>query len=71
MSVSPLPATPSSARPRPIRAVSAWLGGRSRLGLVVMALIVGVGAGLGAAGFRELIFFITWLVTGHQQFGQQ
>ncbi len=52
-------------------AVSAWLGGRSRLGLVVIALIVGAGAGLGAAGFRELIFFFTWLVTGHQQFGQQ
>ena len=54
-----------------IRAVSAWLGGRSRLGLVVMALIVGAGAGVGAAGFRELVFFFTWLVTGHQQFGQQ
>jgi chloride channel protein, CIC family len=51
--------------------IRAWLGGRSRLGLVVMALIVGAGAGIGAAGFRELIFFFTWLVTGHQQFGQQ
>ena len=29
------------------RALSTWLGG-SRLGLVVMALLVGVGAGLGA-----------------------
>jgi CIC family chloride channel protein len=36
-----------------------------------MALIVGAGAGLGAAGFRLLIFAFTWLVTGHQQFGQQ
>jgi CIC family chloride channel protein len=36
-----------------------------------MALVVGAGAGLGAAGFRELIFFFTWLVTGHTQFGQQ
>ncbi len=71
MSVSPLPAPPAAARPGPIRAVSAWLGGRSRLGLVVMALIVGAGAGIGAAAFRELIFFFTWLVTGHQQFGQQ
>jgi CIC family chloride channel protein len=41
------------------------------MGLVVMALVVGAGAGLGAAGFRELIFFVTWLVTGHTQFGQQ
>jgi CIC family chloride channel protein len=36
-----------------------------------MALVVGAGAGLGAAGFRELIFFFTWLVTGHTQFGEQ
>jgi CIC family chloride channel protein len=36
-----------------------------------MALLVGAGAGLGAAAFRWLIFSITWLVTGHQQFGQQ
>src|SRR6201996_6944458 len=54
-----------------IRAVSAWLGGRSRLGLVVMALIVGAGAGVGAAGFRELVYAATWIVTGHEQFGQQ
>jgi chloride channel protein, CIC family len=43
----------------------------SRLGLVVMALVVGVGGGFGAVGFRELIFFFTWLATGHTQFGQQ
>jgi chloride channel protein, CIC family len=53
-----------------IRTASAWLG-NARLGLAVMAMAVGVGAGFGAAGFRELIFGITWLVTGHQQFGQQ
>lgn len=47
-----------------------WLRG-SRLGLVVMALVVGVGAGLGAVGFRWLIFAVTWLATGHEQFGQQ
>jgi CIC family chloride channel protein len=41
------------------------------MGLVVMALVVGAGAGLGAAGFRELIYFFTWLVTDHTQFGQQ
>jgi len=53
-----------------VQSVSAWLGG-NRLGLVVMALVVGAGAGLGAALFREMIFGATWLVTGHNQFGQQ
>ena len=48
----------------------AWLRS-SRLGLAVMALVVGVGAGFGAVGFRWLIGAATWLVTGHQQFGQQ
>jgi chloride channel protein, CIC family len=43
----------------------------SRLGLVAMALFVGAGAGLAAAGFRWLIFAFTWLATGRQQFGQQ
>ena len=52
------------------RAASTWLRG-SRLGLVVMALVVGVGAGFGAVAFRWLIFAITWLATGYQQFGQQ
>ncbi|HEX3831408.1 MAG TPA: chloride channel protein, partial [Solirubrobacteraceae bacterium] len=36
-----------------------------------MALIVGAGAGVGAAGFRALIFAFTWLTTGYKQFGQQ
>ena len=52
------------------RAVTAWLGG-SRLGLVVMALLVGGGAGLAAVGFRELVYAVTWIATGHEQFGQQ
>ena len=56
---------------RPVfRAMASWLGS-NRMGLVVMALVVGAGAGLGAAGFRELIYFVTWLATGHDQFGQQ
>lgn len=55
---------------QPIREVSNWLAA-SKLGLVVMALVVGVGAGLGAAAFRELIYFFTWVFTGHQTFGQQ
>ena len=50
--------------------VSTWLRG-SRLGLVVMALVVGVGAGFGAVAFRWLIFAFTWLATGREQFGQQ
>jgi chloride channel protein, CIC family len=63
-------AHPSPSRPPVVRAASAWLGG-NRLGLVVMALVVGAGAGLGAALFREMVFGATWLVTGHDQFGQQ
>ena len=35
-----------------------------------MALGIGLGAGLGAVAFRWLIFGVTWLVTGHDQFGQ-
>lgn len=50
--------------------VSGWLAA-SRLGLVVMALVVGVGAGLAAAAFRELIYLFTWLFTGHLTFGEQ
>jgi hypothetical protein len=48
---------------------SGWL--RARLGLGVMALLVGAGAGLGAVGSRWLVFGFTWLATGHEQFGQQ
>ena len=36
-----------------------------------MAIVVGLGAGLGAVGFRWLIFAFTWLFTGHERFGQQ
>jgi CIC family chloride channel protein len=53
-----------------LRAISGWLR-ISLLGLVAMALVVGVGAGFGAVGFRWLIFAFTWLATGHEQFGQQ
>ncbi len=60
----------SAPRVTPVRMAQRWLAG-SRLGLVVMALVVGAGAGLGAVVFRELIFGFTWLVTGYQQFGQQ
>jgi chloride channel protein, CIC family len=64
------PEAGSQAR-RPLGgAAASWLGS-NRMGLVAMALVVGAGAGLGAAGFRELIFLVTWLATGHAQFGQQ
>ena len=47
-----------------------WLRG-SRGGLLTGALVVGAGSGLGAIAFRDLIYFFTWLATGHAQFGQQ
>ncbi len=49
---------------------SEWLGG-SALGVMTMALLVGVCSGFGAVVFRWLIFGLTWLVTGHERFGQQ
>ncbi len=48
---------------------AAWLR-ESRAGLFVIALVVGAGSGLGAVVFRYLIYFFTWLATGHAQFGQ-
>jgi CIC family chloride channel protein len=41
-----------------------------RSGLFLLALLVGVGSGLGAVVFRYLIYFFTWLATGHTEFGQ-
>jgi Chloride channel protein EriC len=38
--------------------------------LFAIALVVGVGSGLGAVVFRYLISGITWLATGHAEFGQ-
>jgi CIC family chloride channel protein len=35
------------------------------------ALVIGGGTGLAAVGFRYLIYGVTWLATGHNQFGQQ
>ncbi|HEY2241750.1 MAG TPA: chloride channel protein [Streptosporangiaceae bacterium] len=48
---------------------AAWLR-TSRLGLFAIAVVIGVGSGLGAVAFRYLITFCTWLPTGHAQFGQ-
>jgi chloride channel protein, CIC family len=41
-----------------------------RGGMFLLALLVGAGAGLGAVAFRYLVYFCTWLATGHSQFGQ-
>jgi CIC family chloride channel protein len=38
--------------------------------MFLLALVVGAGAGLGAVAFRYLIYFFTWLATGHSEFGQ-
>ena len=63
-------ATPDPILRSPPGSASTWLGD-ARLGLALMALIVGAGAGLAAAGFRWLIYAFTWLATGYTQFGQQ
>ena len=60
--------TPAGTLPWAARAGS-WLRG-SRAGLFVIAVVVGAGSGLGAVAFRYLIYFFTWLATGHVQFGQ-
>ena len=57
----------NSAVGRPGGRVAARLRG----GLLAVALVVGAGSGLGAVAFRDLIYFFTWLATGHAQFGQQ
>ena len=68
--------TSGSAAGRPAGAVrwagraSGWLRA-SRGGLFTIALVVGAGSGLAAMAFRYLIYFFTWLATGHVQFGQQ
>lgn len=61
-------------RPRPVSdaigRAAGWLRA-ARLGLFCVAIVVGVGAGLGAVAFRYLIYGFTWLATGHDEFGQQ
>jgi len=47
-----------------------WVRG-TRGGLLLVAALVGAGAGLGAVVFRYLVFGFTWLATGHVEFGQQ
>jgi chloride channel protein, CIC family len=61
---------------RPRRAALAW-GWRERLqrsavggqrGLMVLALLVGTGAGLGAVAFRYMILGFTYLFSGHENY---
>jgi chloride channel protein, CIC family len=61
-------AATGAGAPRVARAAG-WLRG-SRGGLFVIAVVVGVGSGLGAVAFRYLISFITGVATGQAQFGQ-
>src|ERR1700733_1718037 len=58
----------AAGRPALARA-GAWLRA-GRGGMFLLALLVGAGAGLGAVVFRYLVYFFTWLATGHSQFGQ-
>lgn len=37
--------------------------------MVVLAIVVGLGGGLGAVAFRYLVYSATWVVTGNQQYG--
>ena len=60
----------SSAAPSYAARAGGWVRG-SRGGLFSIAAVVGAAAGLGAVAFRYLIYFFTWLATGHVQFGQQ
>jgi chloride channel protein, CIC family len=68
----------ATAAPQPTRTVESaravpraqgWLA-TTTLGLALMALLVGVVAGLAAAGFRDLIYLFTWLFTGRSAYGQ-
>ena len=61
---------PASGRTSRVAAKTADVLRESRAGLFIIALLVGVGSGLGAVVFRYLIFFFTWLATGQSQFGQ-
>lgn len=59
--------------PRPPSNAAGHLAGwlrANRLGLFCVAIVVGLGAGLGAVAFRYLVFGFTWLATGHDEFGQ-
>ena len=63
--------SPAAARGAGVASRAAgWLRA-GRGGMFLLALVVGAGSGLGAVVFRYLIYFFTWLATGHDEFGQQ
>ncbi len=67
MRAAPAPAR-AQAQPWTARAAG-WLRA-TRFGLFLIAVLVGVGSGLGAVVFRYLIYLFTWFFTGHTEFGQ-
>ncbi len=67
--VRPVAAAAAQTRTGRLRRVTDWCAA-TKLGLVVLALLVGAIGGLGAAGFRDLIYLVTWLVTGRTAYGQ-
>src|SRR6201986_1870674 len=70
VSSEPRRSAPEPGAARALREATSWLAA-TRLGLAVLALVVGASPGLGGALFRWLIYAFTWLATGHQRFGQQ
>lgn len=59
---------PAMRLPRaPADRLRAWLRGPG--GLITLAVATGVGAGLGAIGFRWLIGTFTWIFTGRSDYG--
>lgn len=72
MGQKPTAAEPLRTTPTRCRAAghfAGWLRA-NRLGLFCVAIVVGLGAGIGAVAFRYLIYGFTWLATGHDEFGQ-
>lgn len=66
----PIGASQATATSNAVGWIASWLRA-NRVGLFCVAIVVGVGAGLGAVAFRYLVFGFTWLATGHSEFGQQ
>jgi chloride channel protein, CIC family len=59
---------PVAARREPLRTRLSRLLARGSGGMVVLSLLVGVGAGLGAIAFRYMILGFTYAFTGHRDY---
>jgi CIC family chloride channel protein len=59
----PAQAPPATASAERRARIEQWAGGRPQ-GLVALALVIGVGGGLGAIAFRYMIEGVTELATG-------